>query len=233
MTGLPGEAHGLRFDVRAGRRERQTIVDLPHLRLEPGELVALAGPSGSGKSTLLYLLSGLLVPAAGTVAWAGADLAAMSETGRDRWRRDNAGFIFQNFHLIDELSPADNVLTPGWFSSLSVKSLRHRAESLLERFGVPRDRSHVSLLSRGEQQRVAIARALLFDPKVIFADEPTASLDGASGALVVAALRDLAAVERRTVVVASHDPALLAVSTRTVALDHGRIVQPKALEPAR
>jgi putative ABC transport system ATP-binding protein len=232
MTGLAGEASGLRFDVRTGRREMQTIVDLSHLRLEPGELLALAGPSGSGKSTLLYLLSGLLVPAAGHVAWAGADLAAMSEGARDRWRRENAGFVFQNFHLIDELSPLDNVLTPGWFSSLSVKGLYGRAEALLDRFGVPRDRKRVSLLSRGEQQRVAIARALLFDPKVVFADEPTASLDGASGARVVAALRDLALVERKTVVVATHDPALLSVASRIVALGHGRMVAPKVAELA-
>ena len=188
MMGLGGEASGLRFDVRTGRREIQNIVDVPHLlRLEPGELLALAGPSGSGKSTLLYLLSGLLVPAAGRVAWAGTDLADMGEGARDRWRRENAGFVFQNLHLIEELSPLDNVLTPGWFSSLSVKGLYGRAEALLDRFGVPRDRKRVSLLSRGEQQRVAIARALLFDPKVIFADEPTASLDGASGGRVVAA----------------------------------------------
>ncbi|MFI0843878.1 ABC transporter ATP-binding protein [Mesorhizobium sp. IMUNJ 23232] len=232
MVGLAGEARGLRFDVRTGRREIQTIVDVPHLRLEPGELLALAGPSGSGKSTLLYLLSGLLVPSAGHVAWAGADLAAMGEGARDRWRRQNAGFVFQNFHLIDELSPLDNVLTPGWFSSLSVKGLHGRAEALLDRFGVPRDRKRVSLLSRGEQQRVAIARALLFDPEVVFADEPTASLDGASCARVVATLRDLAQAERKTVVVATHDPALLAVASRVVALDHGRVVASKAVEPA-
>ena len=232
MSGLAGEARDLRFDVRTGRRESETIVDVPHLRLEPGELMALAGPSGSGKSTLLYLLSGLLVPAAGHVAWDGADLVAMGEGARDRWRRQNAGFIFQNFHLIDELSPLDNVLTPGWFSSLSVKKLHRRAEDLLERIGVPRDRKRVSLLSRGEQQRVAIARALLFDPKVVFADEPTASLDGVSGARVVAALRDLAAAERKTVVVATHDPALLAVASRIVALDHGRMVASNVVEPA-
>ncbi|MEQ1952110.1 ABC transporter ATP-binding protein [Mesorhizobium yinganensis] len=231
MLGLAGEASSLRFDVRTGRREIQTIVDIPHLRLE-GELLALAGPSGSGKSTLLYLLSGLLVPSAGSVAWAGANLAAMGESARDRWRRQNAGFVFQNFHLIEELSPLDNVLTPGWFSSVSVKGLHDRAGALLDRFGVPRYRKRVSLLSRGERQRVAIARALLFDPKVVFADEPTASLDGGSGARVVAALRDLAEVERKTVVVATHDPALLAVASRVIALDHGGIVAPKAVEPA-
>ncbi len=232
MAGSLGEAENLRFDVVSGRHDRQPIVDIAGLRLPPGTLVALAGPSGSGKSTLLYLLCGLLKPSAGRVTWDGADLGAMSESRRDRWRRDHAGLVFQNFHLIDELSPLDNVLAPGWFSRLSVKPLVSRAESLLDRFGVPRQRSRASLLSRGEQQRVALARALLFDPQVVFADEPTASLDSVAGERVVAALRDLALAENRTVIVATHDPALLAASTLVVRLDHGSVVAQQKRETA-
>ena len=229
---LAGEARDLRFDVRTGRREQQTIIGISHLVLQPGTVTAFAGPSGSGKSTLLYLLSGLLTPSNGTVTWGGQNLAEMGETSRDRWRRQNAGFVFQNFHLIDELSPLDNVLTPGWFSSYSAAPLRERAKTLLDRFGVPLDRKYTSLLSRGEQQRVAIARALLFDPKVVFADEPTASLDTTAGSEVVAALSALATVEQKTVLVATHDPALLAASSYVVALDHGRLVAARSLEPA-
>ena len=232
MPGLSGEARGLRYDVVAGRREKQAIIDIAHLSLKAGALIALAGPSGSGKSTLLYLLSGLLVPSAGDVAWSGTNLVGLSEPKRDRWRRENAGFVFQNFHLIDELSPLDNVLTPGWFAGFSLGRLREHASALLDRFGVPLDRKSVALLSRGEQQRVAIARALLFDPNIIFADEPTASLDSTSASTVATALCDLAGKERKTVVVASHDPAVLALADTVIQLDHGRIVTSKAAEAA-
>ena len=141
-----------------------SIIDIAALKLRAGSMTALSGPSGSGKSTSLYLLCGLLAASRGRVIWNGTDLVSMSETGRDKWRRENAGFVFQNFHLIDELSPLENVLTPGWFANFSVRPLRERANELLERFDVPQDRSRTALLSRGEQQRVALARALLFDP---------------------------------------------------------------------
>ncbi len=172
---------------------RQVIADIPHLTIPAGELTVLAGPSGSGKSTLLYLLAGLLAPQKGSVAWGGVDLARQGEAARDRWRLANAGFIFQTFNLIDELSPLDNVLLPVWFGGTSAGARRERAQALLDRFGVPGNRSRAGLLSRGEQQRVAIARALLLDPKVIFADEPTASLDAATGAIVAETLDDLGA----------------------------------------
>lgn len=223
MPGLNLAAAGLRLAF-AG----EGIIDLPELTLVPGTLTALAGPSGSGKSTLLYLLSGLLQPDAGSVAWAGQDLAGMRESQRDRWRRQHAGFIFQNFHLIEELSPLDNVLVPLWFDQFSAAAARPRAIALLDQLDVPRRRAHVSLLSRGEQQRVAIARALIADPAVIFADEPTASLDAASGQTVIAVLRDLALEQGRTVLVATHDAALRQQAGATVQLDHGRTRQSEA-----
>lgn len=157
------------------------------------------------------------------MTWAGENIAALSESRRDRWRRQHAGFIFQNFHLIEELSPLDNVLVPLWFNHLSAAPAKARALALLERLGVP-NRAQVALLSRGQQQRVAIARALIGDPMVIFADEPTASLDTMSGAAVIDVLRALAQDEGRTVVTATHDPALRAVADRIVALDHGHSV---------
>jgi putative ABC transport system ATP-binding protein len=197
------------------------VVDVPALIAEPGTLTALTGASGSGKSSLLYLLSGLLVPSAGSVRWGSIDLAALGESGRDAWRRATAGFVFQNFHLVEEMSPIDNVLLPAWFSAIGGGGWRKRAADLLDRLGVPA-RGSVSLLSRGEQQRVAIARALLFDPPVVLADEPTASLDANSGAQVAHILRALAADDGKTVIVATHDPALRARATAVVTLDHGR-----------
>jgi putative ABC transport system ATP-binding protein len=198
------------------------LIDIAAIDFRPATLTAIAGPSGSGKSTLLYLLAGLLAPGRGTIEWDGIDLAAAGEGARDRWRRDNAGFIFQNFHLLEELSPLDNVLAPAWFANLSARPWRARAAALLDRFGVTSEAKRTAFLSRGEQQRVAIARAVLFDPRVVFADEPTASLDVSSGESVIAALLEMAAAGK-TVIVATHDPELLARAGRTILLDHGRL----------
>lgn len=156
------------------------------------------------------------------MSWNGVAIGGLPESARDKWRRENAGFVFQSFNLIDELSPLENVLLPARFGGAELAPLRPRAQGLLAEFKVPSDRRTVSLLSRGEQQRVAIARALLRDPGVIFADEPTASLDADAAARIATTLKEMAAEQRRTVVVASHDPALLALADRTVRLDHGQ-----------
>jgi putative ABC transport system ATP-binding protein len=207
------------------------LIDIAALDFQPATLTAIAGPSGSGKSTLLYLLAGLLAPTRGTIAWDDIDLAGAGEGRRDRWRRDNAGFIFQNFHLLEELSPLDNVLAPAWFANPSARPWRVRAAALLERFGVESEAKRTAFLSRGEQQRVAIARALLFDPRVVFADEPTASLDAGSGESVIVALHELAGAGK-TVIVATHDPELLARAGRIILLDHGRLTGEPAVRAA-
>lgn len=217
MPGLPLAVSGLRLAFAGA-----DVIDLPALAIAPGTLTVLSGASGSGKSTLLYLLSGLLRPDAGTIAWAGTDISKLGESQRDRWRRKQAGFIFQNFHLIEEMSPVDNVLVPIWLDSFSAASKRQRALDLLRQLDVPTERESVAKLSRGQQQRVAIARALIGDPSVIFADEPTASLDATTGETVAAVLQSLAREDGRTVVVATHDPALKTLADQTVQLDHGR-----------
>ena len=177
------------------------------LRRPPGKITAIAGPSGSGKSTLLYVLAGLQPPQAGRVLSDGADIYRLGEGRRDAWRRRTVGFVFQDFHLIPELSVVANVALPGTFGRSGGR--RRAPAELLAELGVPTDRRSVAMLSRGEQQRVAIARALAFDPPVMLADEPTASLDGAAASEVRAILRRLAE-DGRTVVVVSHDEALLA-----------------------
>lgn len=217
MSGLPLTVAGLRLAFSG-----ESVIDLPQLDLAPGTLTVLSGPSGSGKSTLLYLLSGLLRPNAGSIAWAATDIAPLRESQRDRWRRQNSGFIFQNFHLIEEMSPLDNVLVPVWLSRFSAAAQRPRALELLRKLDVPSERASTGQLSRGQQQRVAIARALIGDPAIIFADEPTASLDATAGETVAATLQRLAHEEGRTVLVATHDPSLRALADQTVALTHGR-----------
>jgi putative ABC transport system ATP-binding protein len=217
MPGLPLAASGLRLAFGGA-----DVIDLPGLAVAPGTMTVLSGASGSGKSTLLYLLSGLLRPDAGSIVWADTDIAKLGESQRDRWRRKQAGFIFQNFHLIEEMSPVDNVLVPIWLDSFSAAAKRQRALDLLRQLDVPAERESVAKLSRGQQQRVAIARALIGDPSVIFADEPTASLDAAAGETVAAVLQTLARDEGRTVVVATHDPAVKALADQSVMLDHGK-----------
>ena len=169
-----------------------TALSIPVLNVSPGSLLAITGPSGSGKSTFLYAIAGLLRPSQGEITWGGRILQTMPETIRDHWRRHTIGFVFQDFHLMPELSPLANVLLPASFENLSVsRALKERALMLLEGFGVPYKRASVVDLSRGEQQRVALARALLFDPPVLLADEPTASLDALAGEQVAQTLDDL------------------------------------------
>ncbi|MEM1267728.1 MAG: ATP-binding cassette domain-containing protein [Pseudomonadota bacterium] len=208
------DAAGARFDVLA----------IDHLAAERGSLTVLTGPSGSGKSTLLYALSGLQALDAGEVRWGETEITGLSEARRDRWRRETVGLVFQSFHLVDELSPIDNVLVPVWFGHLSARAHRPRATELLEALGVPTARRRLADLSRGEQQRVALARALLFDPAVILADEPTASLDRAASAAVIARFRAMAD-EGRLVLAVSHDPALIDAADRVLALAHGRLTE--------
>lgn len=219
MASLTIDALGMAFG-RAS--DGATVLSTPQLTVTPGALVTVAGPSGSGKSTFLHLIGGVLRPTAGRILWDGDDLTAMGESRRDGWRRRHVGFLFQNFHLIEELTALENVLLPAYFSAWSARPLRRRAEELLVRFGVPAERRAVATLSRGEMQRVGLARALLFDPPVILADEPTASLDRMNGAAVATTLAALAD-EGRTVIVATHDRDLLDVSGRRLVIERGLV----------
>jgi putative ABC transport system ATP-binding protein len=201
-----------------------TALEIEQLKVPPGSLLAVTGPSGSGKSTFLYAIGGLLRPQHGRVLWGGRDILSEGESARDRWRRHTVGFAFQDFHLLAELTPLQNVLLPASFERFTTdRAIRERAAALLDHFSVPQARKSTASLSRGEQQRVAIARALLFDPPVILADEPTASLDAKAGAVVIEILLQLSSRDGRTVIAISHDQELLKRFANTVALDHGRM----------
>lgn len=198
------------------------VLDLPHFAPGEGKLTVVSGASGSGKSTLLYVMAGLLPPQKGTVRFSDTDLYALSEHARDGWRRTKMGFIFQDFHLIPEMSPIANVTLPGTFGRGG--GLRRRANELLAELGVPTQRRSIDLLSRGERQRVAIARALVFDPPVILADEPTASLDR-EATMDFLALVDRLVEDGRTVVIASHDPDVLQRANAEFRLERGRLLE--------
>ena len=215
-------ARGLKVAYRDARGFEKIALDLSALDFAPGSATAVMGPSGSGKSTLLYALAGL-ARAQGRVEWRGRDMLALSARAREKWRRGEIGFVFQDFQLVAELSPLENILLPARFDHFAVPAaLRARAKYLLEEFGVPAARRSVRELSRGEAQRVALARALLRSPAILLADEPTASLDEASAQTVIDALVELSATEGVLLITATHDTALAARCRRIVRLDHGR-----------
>jgi putative ABC transport system ATP-binding protein len=206
-------------------RSRFDVLNIANFTADPGELIVLTGSSGSGKTTLMQTACGLQAVDRGHITWGDTDLSLLTETARDRWRRDQVGLVFQDFQLIEELSPLDNVLVPAWFGQYRAGALVDRATALLSEFGVPAQRRRLSDLSRGERQRTAFARALLFDPLIILADEPTASLDAASGAVVIDRLRSLARDAGRFVMAVSHDPAMIAAADRLVRLDRGHLIE--------
>jgi putative ABC transport system ATP-binding protein len=215
---LVAEGIGLSFADSGGKAF--SVLDIQRFAPEPRKMTVVSGPSGSGKSTLLYVLAGLLRPLKGVVTYDGVDIYKMSERKRDAWRRTRIGFIFQDFHLIGELSPLANATLPATFGRSP--GVRERAQALLKKLGVPAERHTIEQLSRGERQRVAVARALAFDPPVVLADEPSASLDRAATLDLVSVLTDMAA-DGRTVVVASHDPDILAKADVRLFLQHGRL----------
>ncbi len=187
-----------------------TVLNLEELAVAAGSVVGITGPSGSGKTSLLYVLGGLERPQYGSVCWGDADLCRLTETERDRWRVERVGMIFQDFHLLPGMTALQNVLVAATFDRFILSSrMKDRARALLTHVGVPGGLQRVETLSRGEMQRVAVARALLFAPPIVLADEPTASLDGASSERVTTLLLDLCRETRTTVVVVSHDSAVL------------------------
>jgi ABC-type lipoprotein export system ATPase subunit len=195
------------------------------LAVDPGELVAIVGASGSGKSTLLNILSGNDEPTAGRVTVARNDLLAMSSRDRVRYRRDVAGFIWQQTArgLMPFLTAADNVTLPLLLAGVGRRERRSRADDLLALLGIGycRDR-RPSEMSGGEQQRCAIAVAVANRPEVLFADEPTGELDSATAVEVFAALRSINTELGTTVVIVTHDPAVAEHVDRTVAIRDGR-----------
>ncbi len=189
-----------------------------------GACVAIVGPSGSGKTTLLGLLAGLDTPSGGEVILDGAPLHALSEDARAKVRGDKVGFVFQSFQLIPTLTAVENVQVP--LELRGDRGAGARARTLLERVGLGARLDHYpTQLSGGEQQRVAIARAFANRPKVLFADEPTGNLDGATGDRIVALLEALNRDEGTTIVLVTHDAALAERTQRVIRLRDGDLVE--------
>lgn len=200
------------------------VLSVPRLSLPGGSVIAIEGPSGAGKSSLLHALAGIERPAQGSVCWGGNPLWTMSNPVRDRWRREHLGLVFQDMHLLDGLSAMDNVLLPLLFDhARAPAALRDRAAALLDGLGVAAPGRRAAVMSRGERQRVALARALLRRPSLLLADEPTASLDQASAGRVGELLLRAATEAGATLLVATHDTALLSRVPRRLRLHAGRL----------
>lgn len=191
---------------------------------ESGTVTAVVGPSGSGKSTLLNLLAGFDLPSEGKVTVDGADVHSGTEVQRAQLRLDRFGFVFQSYNLVAVLSARQNVELPMGLRGVTPAVRRRRSLELLAHFGLAARADHLPMkLSGGERQRVALARALANDPSVLFADEPTGSLDSATGQDVLAALWEVAD-EGRTVVLVTHDEGLAGRASVRLRLHDGRLV---------
>ncbi|AZH82124.1 ABC transporter ATP-binding protein [Plantibacter sp. PA-3-X8] len=214
-------ATGLGHTFSNGRVETLAL-DGVSCTFEPGSFTAIMGPSGSGKSTLLYCLAGLIRASAGAVTFDATELTTAKQRQLDLLRRDEFGFIFQSFNLIDALTALQNVTLPSLFGGAAIP--REQAVNALANVGLSEKvKSYPAELSGGQQQRVAIARALAQTRRVIFADEPTGALDRKSGFLVMDQLRRFRDVGT-SVVMVTHDPQIAAYADRVLFLVDGRLV---------
>lgn len=189
-------------------------------KVQAGETVAIVGASGSGKSTLLSILAGLDTPTAGTVHLNGQNLFALDEDARAAWRGQQAGFVFQSFQLLDNLTALENVMLP--LELVQAPNIRQRASDMLQRVGLGQRLQHYpKVLSGGEQQRVALARAFVTQPAVLFADEPTGSLDFATGEQVMQLMLELNRQQGTTLIMVTHDRAIAAQCDRRLRMEAG------------
>ena len=213
------------LDKRYGHGEGEVrALEGVELEVTRGETLAVMGPSGCGKSTLLHLLGGLERPSSGEVWVAGRRVDALSEKALARMRREAIGFVFQAFHLMDELTAVENVELPALLAGRSPGAARRRASDLLEQVGLTDRATHLpSALSGGQRQRVAIARALSNEPIVVLADEPTGNLDSAATLDVLRLLESLRAAGQ-TVVIVTHDERIAATADRLISMRDGVFV---------
>jgi putative ABC transport system ATP-binding protein len=190
------------------------------LKVSKGEWISIMGPSGSGKTTLLNILGGLDKPTGGNVKINDIEITKLNSKKLTRFRRENIGFIFQQFHLVPYLTALENVMLAQYFHSIAVEEDAHRA---LKKVGLEERLTHLpTQLSGGEQQRVAVARALANEPDILLADEPTGNLDQANGRMVLSLLKSLHR-QGHTIIMITHDKKIANKSERIIELIDGKV----------
>lgn len=206
--------------------EVETIaLDEVNIEINEGEFVSIMGPSGCGKSTLLNILGLIDNPSGGAYHFMGEEVSGYSERQRSKLRKQNIGFIFQSFNLIDELTVSENVELPLIYTKVSSRGRKGRVEEVLEKMNMMHRRNHFpQQLSGGQQQRVAVARAIVNGPKLILADEPTGNLDTANGDDVMKTLVDLNN-EGATVIMVTHSQYCAEFGNRIIRLLDGQVVR--------
>lgn len=215
-------ARNIRKTYEIGGSSR-AVLDGIDFAVTPGECVFLAGPSGSGKTTLLSILGLLLTCDGGELSLHGRRVERLNEVERTMIRREQIGFVFQRFQLINGLSAQDNVAIPLTMDGYPLAEARAKADRLLERMGLADHRNALpTSMSPGQCQRVALARAVIGQPGLILADEPTAALDGKSGQAVMELLRELTTEFATSTVVVTHDPRIYDYADRICEMENGR-----------
>ena len=190
-----------------------------------GEFCAIVGPSGSGKSTLLNMLAGLEKPSKGEIVIAGKHMEKMNENQLVGFRRENVGFIFQSYNLLQTLNAIENVALPLSFRGVPRKIRNEKAKKYLKLVGLEKQMKHMANeMSGGQQQRVGIARALVVKPKIIFADEPTGNLDSHTSADVLGLLQRTSNELHQTIVMITHNDSIAQLADRIIRIEDGRIV---------
>ena len=222
MNDVMIETVDLHRSYRIGRKSIEVLRGID-MTIRRGERVFLCGPSGAGKTTLLYTLAGLERPERGSVHIHGADLYAMGRKAQSQFRNREIGYVFQNYHLLPELTALENVAVPG---AIAGRDSSEAAMKALARVGLSDRAEHLPAeLSGGEQQRVAIARAIVNEPMVLFADEPTGNLDSKNSSEIMSILMDLATEHQVTLVVVTHDQNLAKAGDRTLIIKDGSIAE--------
>jgi putative ABC transport system ATP-binding protein len=217
------DVNGVEKVFHRGSEDIHVLSDL-HLKVPPGEFLALMGPSGSGKSTLLNLIGGLDRPTKGTVSIAGEHVNELSDRQLAAWRARHIGFVFQLYNLLPVLTAERNVELPLLLTHLNKTERKHHVATALEVVGLShRAKHHPRQLSGGEQQRVGIARAIVTDPTLLLCDEPTGDLDRKSGDEILDLLQALNRQHGKTIIMVTHDPHASARAQRTVYLNKGQL----------
>lgn len=196
-----------------------------NLKVEKGEFISIMGPSGSGKSTLLYLMGGLDKVTRGSICIKGVEMQNLNDETESRMRRNDIGFVFQAYNLIDNLTLEENILLPALLEGKKKKDVMKKAEELMNTVGIIKRRNHTPKeLSGGEQQRTAIARALINDPAILFADEPIGNLDSKSGKEVLELLRNINRDKGITILMVTHSEESTRFGKRIIRLKDGEVV---------